>query len=451
MQPVNLINKNDCPSALEKHARSVILAAMTLNAPKLQDSTILMQAEKTKLLDTVHLNADNPAHHPLDASQIVDISATTQKPPDPRFTELIDNYKNLLRSRAIPYPVTYQFVRELGHGRQGVVFLASRHGARGCITHYAIKLFDPSIYSGAARYWTDMGRIARQVSLLQPINSVNLVSCDFYEECNGIGYMHMQAIDGVDLHFLLNNKHMDMARPRSTPAEWERFMTVLFRYENGQLSLRTGAALHILRNILRGLAVLHNKGFIHGDIKPTNIMIDVQGTIKLVDFGRAGRIGEPINILLGSPLYMAPELHRREPGMAQSDIFSTGMLALEILQGRQITKLADYTENNLLDLKTTLSGQLERWLPDEVLRNIELTRVLKQFLEPDIANRAAGARQAEIGEHSLFSSRQWLSDTERESEYERELEAYLHKLVDEETGKLNPHFGSDNLTAVIEV
>jgi len=372
-------------------------------------------------------------------------------PADSEFADLLENYRALIHARTIPYPVAYQFNKELGHGRQGVVFLATRHGARACLTHHAIKLFDPGIYSNAARYWTDMGRIAKQISLLQPINNVNMVSSDFYEECNGIGYTHMQIIDGVDLQFLIDGKHMEIARARSTPEEWDHFLNVLFRMENGRVSLHAGLALYILRNVLRGIAVLHANGFIHGDIKPTNIMVNIQGTVKLVDFGRAARIGEPVNILLGSPLYMAPESHRREPGFIQSDIFSTGLVGLEILKGRQIASLADSNENNLLDFKTILASQIEQYLPDEILGNIEFIHVLKHFLEPDMANRYDSAREAESGAHSLMSARQWLSDSERECEYERELEAYLHKLVDEDTGKLNPHFAADNLTAVIEV
>ena len=376
---------------------------------------------------------------------------TPPAPVDREFTDLLEHYRALIHARSIPYPVAYQFVKELGHGRQGVVFLATRHGARACLTHHAIKLFDPGIYSNAAKYWTDMGRIAKQISLLQPINNVNMMSSDFYEECNGIGYMHMAVIDGIDLKFLIDGKHMEIARARSTPEEWNHFLNVLFRMENGRVSLHSGLMLYILRNVLRGVAVLHANGFIHGDIKPTNIMVNIQGTVKLVDFGRAARIGEPVNILLGSPLYMAPESHRREPGFVQSDIFSIGLVGLEMLKGHQIASLADSNENTLLDFKTMLTSQIEQYLPDEMLGNIEFIHVLKHFLEPDMVNRYNNTREAESGEHSLMSARQWLSDNERECEYERELEAYLHKLVDEETGTLNPHFASDNLTAVIEV
>lgn len=368
---------------------------------------------------------------------------------DAEFQELSHNYHQLIRKRAIPYPVAYRFIRELGHGRQGVVFLAARQGARGCLTHHAIKLFDPGIYSSAPVYWTDMGRIAQQISKLQPINNINLVACDFYEECNGVGYLHMETIDGVDMQFLTDGRHIKVARERCSDAEWEHFRKIIFRIEGGRVSLQPGFVLYIIRNVLRGLAVLHDQGFIHGDIKPTNIMIDSQGQVKLVDFGRAVRIGEKVNILLGSPLFMAPEVHRREPGCLQADIFSAGLVGLEMLIGNQISSFASDSENELIDFKTTLSGQIEKWLPPDVLLNVELTQVFRRMLEPDLANRYANAKEAESGSQSFASARQWLRDYERESEYERELEAYLRKLVDEETGALNPHFGSDNLTAVI--
>lgn len=370
-------------------------------------------------------------------------------PINREFLELQTIYNKLITNRSIPYPIAYQFIKELGHGRQGVVFLATRYGARSCLTHHAVKLFNPGIYSSPAKYWTDMERIAKQISVLQPINNSNLISMDFYDECNNIGYMLMQTVDGVDLQYLLDRRHIEIARARSTPDEWNYFTTALFKVEADCVSLHAGAALYILRNVLRGLAILHDKGFIHGDVKPTNIMIDSEGTIKLVDFGRAARIGEQVNILLGSPLYMSPEIHRREPGLIQSDIFSVGLVALEMFKGHQVADLSNLNENALLDFKLTIAARIEEWFPEDVLNNIEFTRVLKQLLEPATVDRYSSAREAESGEHSLASARQWLADFERETEYERELEAYLAKLVDPETGTLNPHFASDNLTAVI--
>ncbi len=370
-------------------------------------------------------------------------------PVEQELAELVKDYRGILRNRAISYPVAYQFIKELGHGRQGIVFLVTRQGARGCFTHHAIKLFDPGIYSSRAAYWTDMGRIARQVSVMQPINNNNIVTTDFYEECSGIGYTHMQAIDGVDLRFFLDSRHLQIARARSTDAEWEHFTKVLFRPEGDRLALHTGAALHIVRNVLRGLTALHDNRFVHGDVKPTNIMIDVQGDIKLVDFGRAARIGEQVNILLGSPLYMAPEIHRREPGLVQSDLFSVGMVMLECLKGHQLMDPSETDEEKLLAFKNSLGDQLEDYVPGHAAKYEGLIPVLRRFVAAGVDMRFDDVKEAESGASGLATIRQFLAEFEREAEYEREIEAYLRKLVDPETGALNPHFASDNITAVI--
>src|SRR5512136_1295824 len=104
---------------------------------------------------------------------------------------LIDNYATIIGARAIYYPVAYQLTGELGRGRQGIVFLGLRQGARGCITQHAIKLFDPGIYRTPEEYWTDMGRLASQISRLQSLQSPNLVPRHSYDETYGIGYSLM--------------------------------------------------------------------------------------------------------------------------------------------------------------------------------------------------------------------------------------------------------------------
>ena len=89
--------------------------------------------------------------------------------------------------------------------------------------------------------------------------------------------MQMQAIDGVDIDFLLDSKHIEIARSRSTDKEWQRFTSVLFSLDNDTVSFQPGFVIYLLRNILRALSALHDK--VHGDIGPTNVMINIQGTV----------------------------------------------------------------------------------------------------------------------------------------------------------------------------
>ena len=224
----------------------------------------------------------------------------------PGSHQLAANYRAILAARAIYYPVAYRFPRELGRGRQGIVFLGLRQGARGCVTRHALKLFDPGIYGSAKKYWTDMGRIAAQTSKLQLVKNPALVAPDVYEESNGIGYVQMEVVDGISLRELLDGVHSDQVRARSTDEEWRRFNDVIFREQNGRRMIQPGIALYVLRQVLRGLETLHEMGFIHSDVKPANIMIDRLGYVKLIDYGRAMLANEKITILLGTPVYMAP-------------------------------------------------------------------------------------------------------------------------------------------------
>lgn len=356
---------------------------------------------------------------------------------DPDMATLVANYHTVIRDRTIRHPVPYQFSRELGKGRQGIVFLATRQGGRGCLTRHAVKLHDPAIYSTAERYWTDMGRLASQVSKLQPVHSDNLVTRETYDEANGIGYLQMAVIDGIDLQFLLGGTHLGIARSQSTDEEWDHFMTTLFRMEESRFMLQPGVALYILRKVLLGLMVLHEANYLHADIKPSNIMIDRMGSVKLVDFGRAVELGEKVSILLGSPIYMAPETHRLEPGLAQSDLFSAGLVALEMLSGESLQACLDMSDEDLLKFKITLVDRVEALLPEHIRKSKRLVKLLKRFLHPKPSHRYASAKEAEESYYRLRGIYREMG-LDADTEFDRELLMYLEKITDPLTGHLNP-------------
>lgn len=343
--------------------------------------------------------------------------------------QLNTNYQAIVAARAIYYPVAYRFLNELGRGRQGIVFQGLRQGARGCMTRHAIKLFDPSIYPNAKKYWTDMGRIAAQTSKLQLVKSPNLVAPDIYEESNGVGYIQMEVIDGVSLRYLLDGKHLELAKSRSTKEEWARFTDAIFRMDKGRLRIQPGVALYIMRQVLRGLETLHEMGFVHSDIKPANIMIDRLGYVKLVDYGRAVVANEKVTILLGTPLFMAPETHRREPSLVQSDIYSTGLVGLEMLRGESLVDPTKMSEMDLLNYKMRLPQMLPDLLPEYVRQNAQFVVLLQRFLEADPKRRYPSAEEAEVGSQGLLLVHKQLAQLGKDTEYGRELENYLSKII----------------------
>lgn len=115
--------------------------------------------------------------------------------------------------------------------------------------------------------------------------------------------------------------------------------------ERGPLPI--DAARSIGRQIASGLHAAHNRGIVHGDLKPANVMVLGDGTVKVLDFGLARRVaphdaqstidwqpGESGGIS-GTPSYMSPEHARGEPLAPASDVFAMGLVLYEILSGRR--------------------------------------------------------------------------------------------------------------------
>ncbi|OVE75218.1 hypothetical protein BVX97_05245 [bacterium E08(2017)] len=367
--------------------------------------------------------------HPIRANKRAVVTGLT-------LDDLEETYQTIIRSRAIHYPVAYQFVRELGRGHQGTVFLCERQGARGCITKHAIKLFDPGIYRSAEEYWTDMGRIASQISQLHGVQSPNLVTRHSYEETYGIGYVQMEAIDGMDIRSLLNKQHLDIFRETSSEAEWKRFSETAFIIEDGKVSFRPGLVVYILRRILRGLERLHSMNFLHCDIKPANAMIDRLGNVKIVDFGRAVIEGEKLSFLLGAPMYMAPETHLGKRVGIQSDLYSVGLLGLEMLRGEPFIDSEEMGEDELVEAKMQLPSQLSNMLPGHVKKHKHLVRTIKRLIQPYPEDRYESALEAEVGDDGLKVVDQQLMKSSDSVEYDLEFSDYLSRLVDKKTDRI---------------
>lgn len=147
-------------------------------------------------------------------------------------------------------------------------------------------------------------------------------------------------VEGGEFTALTSVRHPHIITPISH-GKWEKGRWISFEYIPG-LTLRTlierraltsRYALDIIRQTASALSYLHDRGLIHGDLKPENLLVNKQGEIKLIDFGLTRKVGEkPIGI--GTPAYMAPEL-RENPQAASpaSDLYSLALIAAELLQG----------------------------------------------------------------------------------------------------------------------
>jgi tetratricopeptide (TPR) repeat protein len=108
-------------------------------------------------------------------------------------------------------------------------------------------------------------------------------------------------------------------------------------------------ALEIVRQIAAGLAVVHEHGLIHRDIKPANILFRSDGTVVITDFGIAKALEMDseltgVGIAVGSPAYSSPEQTQCQPLDIRTDIYSLGVILLEMLIGTNPFRGASYTQ-----------------------------------------------------------------------------------------------------------
>ena len=127
-------------------------------------------------------------------------------------------------------------------------------------------------------------------------------------------------------------------------------------------------ALEIARQLCAGLAAAHDKGVVHRDLKPGNIMLDGQGQLRITDFGLAGVAGEVRDIRSGTPAYMAPEQRSGKEVTARSDLYALGLVLHEIFTGSRFS-----------------TGSIHSDLVPEV------DRVIRRCLAEDPAKRPASA------------------------------------------------------------
>ncbi|HSA57880.1 MAG TPA: protein kinase [Gemmatimonadaceae bacterium] len=257
---------------------------------------------------------------------------------------------------------TYELDREIGRGGMGIVYKARDRRLKRLV---AIKVLPPEL-SFRSEIRTRFLREAETAAQLSHPNIVPIYSVD---EQNGMVYFVMALVEGENLAVRLH-------RQGAIDAEESR---------------------RVLLEVARALDYAHQRGVVHRDIKPDNILIQQDGRVLVTDFGIARAVTEGADarltatgMAIGTPAYMSPEQSMGERTIdGRSDLYSLGVVAYQMLTG-ELPFDAQSTPALLVKHLSERPTPIEERRPDLPL---DLGRAVMLCLEKEPANRfpSAGA------------------------------------------------------------
>jgi eukaryotic-like serine/threonine-protein kinase len=203
----------------------------------------------------------------------------------------------------------FAIVKMLGAGGMGQVYQAQDTKLRRVV---AIKRMAPRLQQDEG----DRRRFLREAQQASALNHPNIASIYDVIEEEGEIFLIMEYVEGTPLRSMMHNA-----------------------FSNNEF-------FELAIQGLEGLNAAHEKGILHGDIKPENIMLTPEGRVKVLDFGVARRFSLGNNeatltvetltgSISGTPAYMAPEILMQKPYDGRADLFSMGLVYYEMLGGQQ--------------------------------------------------------------------------------------------------------------------
>jgi tRNA A-37 threonylcarbamoyl transferase component Bud32 len=244
----------------------------------------------------------------------------------------------------------YRIVGRLGKGGMGEVYRADDLKLGQPV---ALKFLPPDVDRDPVR----LSQLHSEVRMARQVSHPNVCRVYDIDEVDGHTFLSMEFVDGEDLATLLRR----IGR---------------FNEERG---------IEIARQICAGLAAAHQRGVIHRDFKPPNVMIDRAGSVRITDFGLAGASGE--TIAAGTPAYMAPEQLAGGAVNERSDVYALGLVLYELFTGKRAIEAGSLAE--LIRRRE----QDELVPPSAITRDVspEVDRIVLRCLAVDPAARPPSA------------------------------------------------------------
>jgi len=207
----------------------------------------------------------------------------------------------------------YQILKLVGKGGMGEVYLAEQVRLKRKVAFKALK-------GSRARDKAAMEAFHREAISAAQLSHANIVQVIDIAMVDNVPFITMEFVEGETLQAVLS-------REKKLPVE---------------------KCASIARQVLEALAAAHRKGIVHRDIKPGNIMLDVNGVVKVTDFGLAKMMEEETPAdgerRYGTILYMPPEQIRSSDVGPKADLYSVGATLYHIMTGQPPFKGADARE-----------------------------------------------------------------------------------------------------------
>ena len=249
----------------------------------------------------------------------------------------------------------YEILERIGTGGMAVVYKAKCHRLNRLV---ALKI----LKSDLAQDEDFRRRFNAESQAVAQLSHPNIVSVYDVSRGGDTEYIVMELIDGITL-----KQYME---------------------KRGQLNWRE--SLHFITQIMRGLSHAHSRGIVHRDIKPQNVMVLRDGSVKVADFGIACLENSAQTLTqeaLGSVHYISPEQARGERTDARSDIYSSGVVMYEMLTGRLPFEGDSAVSVAIQHLSSVPLAPRE--LNAEIPQQLEL--ICMKAMTPDLSRRYASA------------------------------------------------------------
>ena len=266
----------------------------------------------------------------------------------------------------------YEVTSVLGSGGMGEVYRARDKKLRRDV---AVKVLPQLFLSDPAR----RARFEREARTLAALNHPHIAAIYGTDESGGVPALVLELLEGDTLDSVLARS----PRRRLPPQK----------------------ALPIVRQIAEALESAHDKGIVHLDLKPSNVMVTADGRVKVLDFGLASALGDhdgedggtpavatgSQGLIVGSPAYMSPEQAQGQPTDRRTDVWAFGCVLFEMLSGKRAFT-GDTASATLEQVLTTDPDWTA--LPEPLAPSI--ARLLRRCLQKDRRQRLADIADARL-------------------------------------------------------